>query len=212
MTYAPARSKLQADSGADPSVQPIATTEGSADRANRAIGAIVFAVMGGIWLGVASLTTLDQPLTPLFGIVIVIGLLIAAGVRVLRAHGSAMRKPEPGSPQARAVRWFNIINGMQWTAVVLLILALNAIGHPEWIVPGVIAVVGLHFLPLASLFHYPPHAYTGAALLAIAVAEPAFASPSPNHPLAAVGTGLVLWLSALRALRAAAPATTRAAA
>jgi hypothetical protein len=63
----------------------------------------------------------------------------------------------------------------------------------------VIAVVGLHFLPLARLFRYRPHLLTGLALIALAILAP-LATGRPDNAWGPLGAGLILWASAAWAL------------
>lgn len=65
----------------------------------------------------------------------------------------------------------------------------------------IIAVLGLHFIPLAWLFANWPHYVTGAALLVLAVVYPQAASLGPLDPVGFFGTGAILWASAAWATR-----------
>jgi hypothetical protein len=62
----------------------------------------------------------------------------------------------------------------------------------------IIAVVGLHFLPLAAVMRYRPHYASGLALLLLAVVFPFVANGGPRSGLGPLGAGLILWASALR--------------
>jgi hypothetical protein len=73
-------------------------------------------------------------------------------------------------------------------------------------VPWAILVVGVHFLALVPVFHRSSHVATGAALIVLAVAYPLLATGGPDNPVGLLGTGLILWASALWALRPASPA------
>ena len=69
-----------------------------------------------------------------------------------------------------------------------------------------ISVVGLHFVPLAYVFRYPPHYVLAAALVGYAAAYPQVAAGGPADPVGFLGAGLLLWGSALWSLRASRPA------
>lgn len=75
---------------------------------------------------------------------------------------------------------FHRINAGQWIAIFVLGNALKWLGLGAWFIPMVIAVVGLHFLPLARLFRYRPHQLTGGALIALAILAP-LASGRPDN-------------------------------
>jgi hypothetical protein len=181
--------------GADPAVV----------RAKRAFGAMMYGIFGGLWLALTCLTSFDAPRYPLLAIGTLAAVLVGYAAWVYRKHASAALAT-PNAAERRAMRWFHGINAAQWMAIPMVANVLNSLGHRELVIPGVIMIVGLHFLPLARLFHYPPHRLTGAALIATAVLEPVILGANMNHPAGTAITGLVLWASALRALRAAVPA------
>jgi len=78
---------------------------------------------------------------------------------------------------------------------------LANIGQGAWVVPMAIAVIGLHFVPLAYVFRNPPHYVTAAALVLFALAYPQVAAGGPADPVGFLGIGLILWASAMWALR-----------
>jgi hypothetical protein len=82
----------------------------------------------------------------------------------------------------------------------LLVLGDDA-QHARRFAQPAILVVGLHFLPLARLFAYPPHFVTGASLVALALAYPLLAPSGPRSGLAPLGAGMILWCSAAWAIR-----------
>jgi hypothetical protein len=130
-----------------------------------------------------------------------LGLGIAA-LRRYAAHRSALAERAP-TPQARRVaRIFHWVNGGQWVLILVLANVLNNIGLGAWLVPMVIAVVGLHFLPLAAVMRYRPHYVSGLAMLLLAVVFPLVADGGPRSGVGPLGAGRVLWASALVALTA----------
>ena len=185
--------------GADPAVV----------RAKRAFGAMMYGMFGGLWLALTCLTSFDDARYPLVGVGTLGVLLVGYAVHVYRRNAS-LALATPNAAERRAMRWFHIINAAQWTAIPVVANVLNALGHRDLVIPAVIMIVGLHFLPLARLFHYPPHRLTGWALIATAVFEPVIMGTNMNHPAGTAITGLVLWLSALWALRATKVPTTLA--
>ncbi|MCX4160999.1 MULTISPECIES: hypothetical protein [Paraburkholderia] len=94
----------------------------------------------------------------------------------------------------RAFRW---VNATQWLAVLVANIALNATGHAEWVMPTVILIVGVHFIPLARVFHARRHYATGAALIVVALGYPWIANSGSSYPTGAFATGSILWISAL---------------
>jgi hypothetical protein len=77
---------------------------------------------------------------------------------------------------------------------------LNNLGKSEWIVAGIIVVVGLHVIPLARLFRYFPHYVVGTALIIWAICYPSTTPGGAKDALGCLGTGVILWCSALFAL------------
>ena len=111
----------------------------------------------------------------------------------IEAFGFMLQLAQPDA--AAAVSWLHpTLLGQADPNLALLPTWLGA-----WFIPMVIAVVGLHFLPLARLFRYPPHQLTGGALIALAILAP-LASGRPDNAWGPLGTGLILWASAAWAL------------
>jgi hypothetical protein len=72
----------------------------------------------------------------------------------------ALRRPKDSTAEGRARgkktgMWFGIIFGLEGMIIGITSSALAATHHGELIVPIVVLVVGLHFLPLAWLFEVP---------------------------------------------------------
>ncbi len=118
--------------------------------------------------------------------------------RLFRADGNAARRKVIN-------RKFGRINGIQWGVIIAVCLVLSYSGLAIWILPAIILIVGIHFFPLARLFHNRVHYITGAAMVAWAMIYPIAFSPGKGDPIGAIGTGVLLWASAAwmcwRALR-----------
>ncbi len=95
---------------------------------------------------------------------------------------------------------FNWVNIGQGIAIFLALNVANNIGRPEWFIPAFIFVVGLHFIPLAPVFKAPRHYVVGFALMLLAVAYPFLAKGGAADPVGCLGTGLILWASAISGL------------
>jgi hypothetical protein len=169
--------------------------------AGRATGAMFFFVFGAVWL--EGWATKAEAGAPAFAVIAVLALaLLAVAWRRYRRYAPALAR-EKGTPERRrAKRVFNIVNAVQWTAIFIFAQVLINLGKGAWIIPMAIAVIGLHFLPLAHVFKNPPHYVTGLAMVAFAGLYPLLASGGPTSPVGLLGAGLILWLSAAWALRA----------
>lgn len=171
-------------------------------RRGRAVGALFCTGFGTLWLVLASLAD-DASRWPRLVLLAACGLALAAVAwRRVRA---VPPPPEhtPGPADRARLKAFQRINAAQWVAIPIMAFALGLAGHPEWTTAGVMVIVGLHFLPLARLFAYPPHRLTAAALVALGTVGPILAG-APQAPLLPALAGLVLWLSALGLLHSGA--------
>lgn len=128
--------------------------------------------------------------------------LLALAHKVYRANAAAMRAVADTPQAKRRSRLFNIVNAGQWVVIFVLASVLGNTGRSDWIVAAVIFIIGLHFLPLARVFAYPPHYVTGSALMFLAIAYPLLAPSGPQSPVGCLGAGLILWASALWAIGA----------
>ena len=68
----------------------------------------------------------------------------------------------------------------------------------DLIVPGIVVIVALHFIPLARLFRRPIYHWLCAVMIAwvAACCGLRFSSGDARMATMAIGTGLILWLSA----------------
>jgi MFS family permease len=172
-----------------------------ARRGGRAVGAVFFALFGGVWALLGSnLAGWRQPL-PLMAAAAIALLLLAAAVRVIRKCRGAMLAARAEARYRHMKRYFRAINAGQWIAAIIAVFVLRRLRLDEWIVPAIMLIVGLHMLPLARLFGYSPHYLTGAALILTALLYPL---ANPNGPASASGclvAAAILWLSAAWSLR-----------
>jgi hypothetical protein len=171
-----------------------------------ALGGVFLSLFGALWLAGASYRYLGVSPAALAA--------IAAGAAGIAAWGLAVfrrRPPVFGADAAvrkRLARSFMAVNAVQWSLIGLLILALNVSGHVAWIVPGVIFLVGVHFVPLARLFRYRGYDATAAALVLVAVLDVLAGAGARTIAPTLLATGAILWTSAVLLLRAMQPRRT----
>ncbi len=171
-----------------------------ASRALRATGAMFFAVFGGIWLEGWAIASARSLATEASIALCAVALAVAAYV-IYKRHAVELAA-RPDTPKSRrAKRVFHTVNAMQWVLIFIGANLLSRHGLSAWIVPMIILVVGLHFLPLAFVFSNRPHYVTGAALMLLGLAYPLVSPAGPADPIGLLGAGLILWLSASWALR-----------
>ena len=175
----------------------------SATRAKRAIGAMFFSAFGGAWLAFWACSEFPAQPAALLAIGACTLTLFALAWRVHRSNAPAQGETSESPEERRKGKLFHYINTAQWVAILVIANVLSNIGLRDFVLPAAILVIGLHFLPLARLFAYPPHFLTGAALMALAIAYPLFAASGPKSSVGALGAGLILWCSAAWAIRPA---------
>lgn len=178
-------------------------TPSPAPHPSMALGGIFLALFGAAWLGGASHLYLGSG-TPALAAIAAGALAIAAwALATFRARRRSHAGGSDPAVRKRLRRGLILVNAVQWSLVGLLILALNVTGHVDWIVPGVIFLVGVHFVPLARLFRYRGYDATALGLVLVAAADgvagAAYTAPS------LLATGMILWASALVLLRALQP-------
>jgi len=158
----------------------------------RAIGSIFFSGFGALWIALA--LYIKQTLS----IDLAIGIGAALAALLLTAFWLMRRaKRFPKLPEDKAMgRAFNRINAIQWIAVAIVGFTFARLHIDVYVLSAITAIVGIHMFPLAKLFRYPLHNVTGAVLVAWASASVLFVSADHLQSATAIGTGIILWLSA----------------
>jgi len=174
----------------------------SAERARRAIGAMFFFPFGGAWFALWAYRASARPIVLYVEIAVLTAALLGLAYWRYRVHAPALAAQPETPEQRRASRIFQIVNAAQWVLILVVGNVLANLGLGAWVIPAVIIIVGLHFLPLARVFANPPHYVTGLALVAIGAGYPLLTPAGPASPIGCLLTGVVLWLSAARALAA----------
>jgi hypothetical protein len=157
----------------------------------RAIGSLFFAVFGAIWIAL-SLYALQWLRAATVSVVLLalVGLVLAA-LHLLRQAKRWPRVPDDPA-MGRAFGW---INAVQWIAVAIVAITLANLHLDAYVMCAITAIVGLHMFPLARLFRYPLHYATGAVLVAWAIGSAVLVPTENMQGVAALGTGILLWLS-----------------
>jgi hypothetical protein len=158
-----------------------------------AIGAMIFAGFGAGWLFWSLVAR--QEISAGTAIAVEMGALVLLGAaayvkRQARRWPRVARKPG----MWRTFAWINVI---EWTGVVAVGFGFSRLHIGAYVAPAVTAIVGLHLLPLARLFHYPMHHVTGAVLVGWGAASCLLFTQAAMEGATALGTGVILWLSAL---------------
>jgi len=122
--------------------------------------------------------------------------LLAPAIYIAR---QAKRWPRMARDPAM-MRGFAWINAFQWTAILAALLGLSRLHLYAYDASAITAIVGLHYLPLARLFRFPMHYATGAVLVCWSGISILLFSQNAVLSAAAMGTGVILWASAVAML------------
>ena len=157
-------------------------------------GALIMSFFGAVF---AALTLywqwhLSGPVLALpFVIFALIGL--AAGY-VIRLPGVGIK---PSARTERAIMWASIGEGVGLFLAANIVINLH---RPEWLLPSMALVVGLHFIPIAAADSFRPFYVLGAVLILAALAG--FVAPAPTGgELAGLAAAAALWLASAVAVR-----------
>jgi hypothetical protein len=183
-------------SGAFSKVDDRLTINSSASRGS-GIGVMFLGFFGAWWMAIGCWGKYGPSVPVLSAVGAVAVLILFAGFSLARRNKREAERPDAIAEQARKRKIFRIVNLTQWAAIVALIFILNSVGHGQWVAPGIMLIVGVHFFPLAKLFGYGAHHVTGAALATLALTYPFLAAGGPGSPLGPLGAGLILWTSAV---------------
>jgi hypothetical protein len=187
----------------EPVMQPVnPISSDNCERIGRAfggaLGTIFLSLFGLVWilLALAGLKR-TNPVAVILLSSFAAALLVLS-VRTIRLTRHLVRNPANAARNRRINRLFGLINVVQWAGILLAINLLNHFHLSSWIVPAIIFIVGAHFLPLAYLFGARLYYVTGVALMIWAVAAPQIVPTYFMEPVAALGTGAILWITAMK--------------
>jgi hypothetical protein len=158
----------------------------------RAVGSIFFAGFGALWLLLALYAREQLSAVSVFGVALATLLLVLVAMR-LRSLAKRFPRVPDDPAMGRAFGW---INAIQWTAVAVAAFTLAKLHLDAYVMNAITAIVGLHMFPLARVFRYPMHYATGAALVVWAAAAALLVPSDQMQGTTALGTGIILWLSA----------------
>jgi hypothetical protein len=93
-----------------------------------------------------------------------------------------------------------VVFAAELIAIALLVVLLNLLHRPTFILPAVAVIVGLHFIPLARLFNAPLFYSTGVAMVLSVLFAFAMRDLTRRQAAVGIGCGLVLWITGLSLL------------
>jgi len=163
---------------------------------SRAIGALFLAGFGAAWLLLWVHRAVEFRVAGFAAVLLVAAGLLALAYRSYREYRGILRAEADSPTRRKAARVYNIVNAVQWIAILVVGNVLANLGLSAWILPAAAFIIGLHFVPLARVFDNPAHYVTGSAVGCPLVLAEQVASTG-----VCAGAGLILWGSAAWALR-----------
>lgn len=168
----------------------------------RCTGALIFSVFGGCWW------LLSCAYFHRFHPVATVPVCLAAGLLALTAWRLQRGRPEAVLEGALALqkraedKAFGWSNAGTYSAVFLLFLILPRFGLQNYIFPGFVALLGLHFFPMPTLYRHTSNIVAGACMIAWAVFCALVFKADGNREAAyvALGAGTILWSSSAWAI------------
>ncbi len=168
-----------------------------------ATGVLFMAFFGTMWalIGIFALQGWLSPLPLLLCLASGLGLLFG-GFRLLQAAQRAPADPAAPAQPNNTNRWFGLIFGLEGVAIFIASILCNRFDRFDLFFPIMALIVGIHFFPLAALFHYPGHYLTGAlisilGLLALTVIPATITLSGRDLSLPSLvlgfGCALILW-------------------
>lgn len=162
----------------------------------RAYGCLFFIGFGSAWIfsGLAATHHMTRVLAVVAGVVCA-ALLVATLLLLRRAKDLPAASLDSEDAQ-RATRMFRAVNIIQWVSIGTAIVILQMVHMPQYVVPAIAIIVGLHLFPLAGSFHNRQHYVTGWLLILWSLGCLALLPADRVAGIAALGTGVVLLVSA----------------
>lgn len=166
----------------------------------RALGVTFLAFFALAWVGWG--TGGHLPTTPQVVVVVLAALLSAAltmyAWRLPRRMGTDPQFADHTPDDGGSPSWsFGLIVAAEWIGLFVIAGILGATDHATVIPAVVCAGVGVHFIPLARLFHVPAYYMTAGALCLIAIATFAIAPSTSTAALwtllPGIGAAIVLY-------------------
>lgn len=167
-----------------------------------AVGALFFAFFGALWVFAGFAMQHRAPAALLAALIAVVITLVLLASLIIRRTSKPAKAADPQRRESSR-RVFRNANIAQYSAIALVIVVANIIHRPQIILPSVMVIVGLHFLPFAIAFRYFPHFVTGVAMIVWAFLYPHFGAAGFGNPSGPFGAGVIILASAAVSLIAA---------
>ena len=164
---------------------------------SRARGALVLAGFGAVWMAMGLAQTHRTSAGVLLPLGVVCALLLAGMGQAMRRSHDLPSSHMSTDEQVRVQRMFTAVSIILWVSIATAVSVLYLLHMPEYIVPAISMLVGLHLFPLAGSFRNRQHYYTGALLLLWPLGCLACLPRARVSGVCAIGVGAVLLVSAV---------------
>jgi hypothetical protein len=157
-------------------------------------GAVIMGFFGGVFFAAACVVGggWREPLL-VVPVVVFVGIGAMARRRIARAAPGGFGRD---ARTRRIIRWATIAEGV---GIAVVSAGFGVSGHPSLVLPGIAAVVGLHFLPMGYGIPFRPFAVI-AWLLLLAAGIGMVMRPPDGAVLAGGAAAVALWVAAGLAL------------
>ena len=196
--------------GAESDVENQAETAGAVF--GRGMAAIIMSFFGFVWLAwglSARAAASNFPAALWVGFFAVAAVLMGFAIAAVR-RGRALMKARGTSRRefwSKRGKSFRVVTIFEVLGIIVVIILANRFHRPDLIAVGISFVVGLHFIPLGSVFDSLAYYVVGSLIVVWDIVCVAAVKPSRSAAFAALGTGAILWATAiavlLRSIRAA---------
>ncbi|HEY0200512.1 MAG TPA: hypothetical protein VGC24_02345 [Burkholderiaceae bacterium] len=172
------------------------TGHGRARVRSRAIGCLFFLGFGALWIYTGLMQTHHRSRAALLSAGAVCAVLLAMSLLLLRRANGLPAGPGNTEDELRAKRMFAAVNIIQWVSIGTALVVLQMLSLPEYVVPAIAIIVGLHLFPLAGSFHHRQHYVTGTLLLVWPLGCLAMVPRERVSGVTALGVGSIVLASA----------------
>jgi hypothetical protein len=173
--------------------------------------AVIMTVFGFIWLGWgfsanAAFTDFSSnralPAARWITFYVAFLVLLGLAIQALRRRKAGMRTLSVQRAEfwARTGKKLKVVSMLEGSGCALVALLCVVFHRTDLLAAGISLVVGLHFLPLASLMRFPAYSAAGIAIILCDVLSIALLRSEAITFAAGVATGAILWVIAIYTL------------
>jgi hypothetical protein len=164
----------------------------AADLEGRAIGALVVAGFGALWMVIAAKLLKRLDWRAWLVVALSTGILCIGAGKQLRFASHMSDSPHSGSDTESdhsIGRQFEIVLAVEWIAILGVVVVLALLRRSELIQSAITLIVGVHFVPLASIFSAPVYYFTIIAIVLTALAAFAIRDTIVRRATTCIGCG-----------------------